>query len=229
MGRDYILSAKDEARLAAWHRQAQERKERSKRAGPCVTIAREFGCQAYPLAAELAKQLGEPWVVVDKEILEEVARITGYSLDQLEKTRDTPPALKAIFAMFLDDSRAEETEVFGYLKQTIRKFASAGNCIIVGSGGGFAAAEVQNCFHLRLVAPHGFRVEKIRSTREMEERAAIEFIDLHQKQREDFIQRLAGTRLDDPKQYHMVLNNALFTPEQMACLVRAGMEQAGVG
>ena len=229
MGRDYILSVKDEARLAAWHRQALDRKEHKAAQGPCVTISREFGCQAYPLAAELARQLGEPWVVVDKEILEEVSRITGFSLDQLEKTRDTPPALKAIFAMFLDGSRAEETEVFGHLRQTARKFAASGNCIIVGSGGVFAAAEVKNCFHLRLVAPQQFRVDKIRKSRNMEEQAAIAFIDLHQKQRDDFIRRLAGSSLDDPQLYHMVLNNGLLNPEQMAQVVMAGMKQVGVG
>lgn len=229
MARDYILSVKDEARLAVWHRKAKERHLRHEVDGPCITISREFGCQAYPLAAELAKQLGEPWAVVDKEILEDVVRISGFSLDQLEKTRDTPPVLKAIFAMFLDDSHADETQVSGYLRQSVQRFARAGNCIIVGSGGVVAASELKNCFHLRLVAARDFRIGKIMKTRDMDEQAAIDFIEQHQKQRDDFVDRLCGNRLDDPHLYHLVMNNALFTPDQMALLVIAGMKEAGVG
>lgn len=228
MGKGYILSAKDEARLAAWHHQAQVRREQGQGNGPCITISREFGCQAYPLATELARRLGEPWSVVDREILEEVARVSGFSIEQIEKSRDTPPALKAIFAMFLDTSRAEETQLFEHLRQATRKFAAAGNCIIVGSGAAYATRQMTNIFHLRLVAPLEFRIAKIMKCHALERSRATEFVDLHQKQRDDFIQRLAGEHLDDPLCYHLVLNNSLFSPVQMAVLVEKGLQQLGI-
>lgn len=224
MARDSIFTLRDEARLAAWHRQAQARKAQGRSEGPCITISREFGCQAYPLAAELAKRLGEPWVVIDKEVLEEVAQVSGFTIEQIEKSRDTPPALKAIFAMFLDSSRAEETEVFGHLRQAIHKFAVAGHCIIVGSGGVFATREVKNAFHLRLVATLKFRIAKIMHCHDMDEKQAIDYVSRHQKQREEFIQRLAGERVDDPLLYHLVLNNGRFTPEQLAAVVATALK-----
>ncbi len=228
MSRDYILSAREEARLAAWHRQAQMQREQGSKEGPCVTISREFGCQAYPLAEELVRQLGEPWVVIDKGILEVAAKASGFSIDQIEKSRDTPPVLKAIFAMFLDGSRAEETEVFEHLRTAIRKFAASGHCVIVGSGGVFAARDVSDAFHLRLVASYEFRLNKIMKSRGMDEKQARDFIDLHQKQRDDFLYRLAGIRLDDPLCYHLILNNALLTPAHMATLVKTGLQQLAI-
>lgn len=209
-----------EAKLQAWH-QIQQIADEQKPA-PCFTIAREFGCQAYPLAEELVRRLnarvaGEPWVVIGQEILDEVARLSGFSVDQIEKSQDTPNSLKAIFSMFLDNSRAEETEVFAHMRNVIRGFAKRGNCVLVGRGGVFAAADLPNCIHLRLVAPYDFRVKKIMNTHQMSQADAEAFIELHQKQRSDFIKRFAG--VDDPGDpvlYHMVINNGLYTVEQIA-------------
>ena len=229
MAKDYILSPKDEARLAAWHRQALERKDAGRKEGPCITISREFGCQAYPLAAELAKCLGEPWSVVDREILEEAGKVAGFSIEQIEKSRDTPPSLKAIFSMFLDRSHAEETELSGPLQEAMRKFAQAGHCIIVGCGGVFATREMKNAFHLRLVAPYSFRLTKIMNSHGMAEAQARAFIEQHQQQRDNFITRIAGEPLDDPLHYHMVLNNSRQTPVQMAAIIEGALRALGIG
>jgi len=228
MTRDYVLSLNDEARLAAWHRQAQAHLSKGLADGPCITISREFGCQAYPLAKELATRLGEPWAVVDREVLQEVAKKSGFSLEQIEKSRDTPAVLKAIFAMFLDQSHAEETKIFEHLRQTVCKFASAGSCIIVGSGGVYATREIQNIFHVRLVAPLEFRVGTIAEKLQLTNAQATEHVQLHQKQRDDFIHRLAGKSLESPLNFHLVLNNGLLSPQQMAKIIEVGIRQKGM-
>ena len=211
-----------EAKLHAWH-QIQLIAD-GKKPAPCFTIAREFGCQAYPLAELLVKRLnsriaGEPWVVVGKEILDEVARLSGFSVEQIEKSQDTPSSLKAIFSMFLDSSRAEETQVFTHMRNVIRGFAKRGNCVLVGRGGVFAAQDLPNCIHLRLVAPYDFRVEKIMASHQMDRTDAEKFIALHQKQRDDFIKRFADARPGDALLYHLVINNGRMGIEEIAELV----------
>ncbi|WP_303722198.1 AAA family ATPase [Malonomonas rubra] len=211
-----------EAKLHAWH-QIQLIAD-AKKPAPCFTIAREFGCQAYPLAEELVKRLnsrvdGEPWVVIGSEIIDEVARLSGFSVDQIEKSRDTPSSLKAIFSMFLDNSRAEETEVFTHLRNVIRGFAIRGNCVLVGRGGVFAAQDLPNCIHLRLVADYDFRVKKIMTSHKMSKADAEQFIELHQKQRDDFIKRFADASLDDARLYHLVINNGRMDVEVAAELI----------
>lgn len=216
-----------ESKLHAWH-QIQLIADQKKPA-PCFTIAREFGCQAYPLAEKLVQRLnatiaGEPWVVVGREILDEVAKLSGYSVDQIEKSQDTPSSLKAIFSMFLDKSLAEETEVFAHMHSVIRGFAKRGNCVLVGRGAVYASKDLPNCIHLRLVAPYEFRVRKIMASHQLSQSEAEAFIELHQKQRDDFIKRFAkDDHPEDATRYHMVFNNSLVSLEDMVELLEEYM------
>jgi len=206
-----VWTPQQEAKLNAWHRMQTIVEPGSP--APCFTISREFGCQAVAVAEALVARLnsrvaGEPWVVVGRELLEEVAKLSGYSVEQIEKSQDTPASLKAIFSMFLDKSRAEETEVFSHLRSVIRGFARRGHCVLVGRGGAFVVQDLPNCINLRLVAPSEFRIKKIMQVHRLTEKEAIDYIDLHQKQRIDFIHRFATGDISDPLLYHLIINNA---------------------
>ncbi len=220
-----LWDQQQEAKLLAWH-QMQLKAPAQK--APCITIAREFGCQAYPLAEELlkrlnARQANSPWVIIGKQVLDEVARMSGYSVDQIEKSQDTPASLKAIFSMFLDKSHAEETEIFVHMKNVIRDFARRGNCILVGRGAVFAAQDFDNCVHLRLVAPYDFRVQKIMKGHRLNGADAEKFIEMHQKQRDDFVRRFADGKIDDPHLYHLVFNNSRLPVEKIAEMTESYM------
>ena len=211
-----------EAKLHAWHQLQQLAGQTGP--APCFTIAREFGCQAYPVAEKLSQRLnartaGDPWVVVGRELLDEVARLSGYKVEQIEKSQDTPASLKAIFPMFLDSSRAEETEVFTHLRKVVREFAKRGNCILVGGGAVFAAQDLRNCIHARLVASYAFRQQKIMSDHQLSEAAAREYIERHQKQRDDFMRRFANGQDDHPALYHLVINNGRMGIDDMAATI----------
>lgn len=210
MGQESLWTPQQEEKLQAWHR--MQRSVGQGKPAPCFTVTREFGCQAYPLAEQLIKRLnartaGDPWVVVGREILDKVADLSGYTVEQIEKSQDTPSSLKAIFSMFLDSSRAEETEVFTHMRSVIRSFAQRGHCVLVGRGSVFAVQGLSNCINLRLVASPEFRIQKTMKTRNLSEKEAIEYIALHQKQRDDFIRRFADANIADPLLYHLVVNN----------------------
>jgi cytidylate kinase len=211
MGINNLWSSQQEQKLQAWHRMQQV--VEPGKPSPCFTIAREFGCQAYPLAEELIKRLnsrvaGEPWIIVGRQVIDRVSELSGYSVAQIEKSQDTPASLKAIFSMFLDGSRAEETEIFTHMRSVIRSFARRGNCVLVGRGSVFAVQDLPNCINLRLVAPPEFRIRKIMKSHNLSEKAAIDFVELHQQQRDDFLHRFADKIIADPVLYHLVINNA---------------------
>ena len=65
-----------------------------------------------------------------------------------------------------------------------------------------------NCINLRLVATTEFRIQKIMKSHRLSEKDAIEFVALHQRQRDDFIRRFADKLVADPLLYHLVINNA---------------------
>lgn len=211
-----------EAKLHAWH-QMQMIADKEKPA-PCITISREFGCQAYPLAEELirrfnARVAGNPWVVIGRQLIEEVSELSGFSVDQIEKSQDTPASLKSIFSMFLDNSRAEETEVFTHMKSVIRTFAERGNCVIVGRGAVCVTQDLRNCIHLRLVAPYDFRLKNIMKCHNLDEKEAGKFVELHQQQRDDFVRRFTGDDIDNSRLFHLVLNNARMSIADIATIV----------
>lgn len=208
-----------EAKLLAWHK-LQQLADLQK-PGPCFTLSREFGCQAYPTAEALAKRLnartaGEPWIVIGKEILDEVAKLSGFSVDQIEKSQDTPSSLKAIFSMFLDSSCADETQIFTHMRNVIQNFAKRGNCIFVGRGAVLVTQDLPNCIHLRLVAPYEFRVQKLMTSHGLNQVEAEKHIALHQQQRDAFISRFAEGRIDDSLLYHLVINNGRMSSAKIA-------------
>ena len=214
-----LWSPQQEQKLQAWHRMQQV--VEPGKPSPCFTIAREFGCQAYPLAEALIKRLnarmaGEPWIIVGRQVIDRVSELSGYTVAQIEKSQDTPSSLKAIFSMFLDSSRAEETEIFTHMRSVIRSFARRGNCVLIGRGSVFAVQDLSNCINLRLVATPEFRINKIMKSHNLTEKAAIEFIALHQHQRDDFIRRFADRIIADPVLYHLVINNAHLDVEKIA-------------
>lgn len=211
-----------ESKLQAWHQ--MQLMAQPERPAPCITIAREFGCQAYPLAEALAarfnaRSAGEPWIVLDRMFLDEVAKMSGYTVQQIEKCQDTPSVLKSIFSMFLDSNHAEETEVFDHMRSVIREFAKRGNCIIVGRGAVCAAQDLANCIHVRLVAPEEFRIAKIMASHELSADEAKKFIERNRKQRDDFIARFTNDNISDPGLYHLILNNSRMGIVKIATLV----------
>src|SRR6185369_16710203 len=57
---------------------ADELKSQARKSRPTITISREFGCEAYPMAERLRelmeKRSGEEWMIMDQGLLEAVAR-----------------------------------------------------------------------------------------------------------------------------------------------------------
>jgi len=226
MGLKNLWTPQQEANLQAWHQ--MQSVVGQGRPAPCFTISREFGCEAYLLAEELTKRLnasvaGEPWVIIGREIIDEVARISGYTVEQIENSQDTPSSLKAIFSMFLDSSRAEETEIFLHMREVMRGFAKRGNCILVGRGSVFAAQDLPNCINLRLVAPSTFRIQKIMQIHHLNEEEAAKYIGLHSHQRDEFIRRFADGNIASPLLYHLIVNNAHMGVKKIAELAQEYM------
>jgi len=211
-----------EAMLQAWYKQQQL--EDLNKPTPCIILTREFGCQAYALAEALQKLLnartkGEPWVIVGRQVIDEVAKLSGFTTEQIDKSENTPASLKSIFSMFLDRTSAEETEVFAHMRRVIRGFAKRGHCIIVGRGAPHITQDLANCVHLRLVAPMDFKIDNISRKHGMSPVEARDFIDRLQGQREAFVQRFVNERPDNPTLYHLIMNNARMNIEGLAILV----------
>ena len=95
-----------ENRLRAWNEMAQ-RQPKEKEALPCITISREFGCQAYPLAEALHKRLNdlagneEQWIVLDRLLLEKIAEESGIAKSELQYITRVNPTFQSMITTFV--------------------------------------------------------------------------------------------------------------------------------
>lgn len=217
-----------EAREAAW----VKLKERLSVAAPgterpTVTISREFGCEAFPLAERLKALLeqatGEPWMLYDKALVEKVASDEQMSLELLSHLGDESHAvdvLKTHFGYLTHD------QAYHKVVKHLVQIAAAGNAIVVGRGGAVACQDLPNCFHVRLEGSFPFRAATVAQRLDMPLRDAEDMVRTQSKLREKFISECLQTDITQSRWYHAILNNERLGVEAMAVTVLAMMRQA---
>ena len=109
-----------------------------------ITISRQFGTGGHEIGAELARRLGVK--LLDKQILNEVARRAGVVEDAMEKLEARNPLWRDDFTNFYrtymadaqyDGQEQGETShtLFQAQCDAIRKIAAEESCVIVGRCG----------------------------------------------------------------------------------------------
>lgn len=190
---------------------------------PTITISREFGCEAFPLTerlkALLEQKTGATWTIMEKALLEEVARHHDLATEIFENLGERKHR-------FLDDMIStfsprwhSDKDYYRLLCKQIVALATAGNVIIVGRGSSIVAQKMENCCHFRIVAPMSFKVRSICKRLNLEPVEAEELIRKKQKQRDAFIKDFLNQDIKDPYLYHLIFNNARNTPELMARII----------
>lgn len=187
-----------------------------------ITISREFGCEAYPMAERLReimeKKQGEPWVLLDKGLLDEVARDHNLSASVLSSLGEKSRFLDEILATFSSRWKSEKDH-FRVLCRHVLSLAEQGNMIIVGRGSSIVTQPLKNCFHFRLFASPGFKVRSITRRMGVEAEEAEKIIAKQQKQRDNFIRDFLDRDAHDLGFYHLVFNNDKNSVETMACTI----------
>ena len=188
---------------------------------PTVTVTREFGCEGYPVAERLQtlleKRSGQPWVVMDRALLARGAADHTLSQQMLQGIGDRNTFLDEILSTFSSRWKSDK-DYYRLLCRQIVALAQGGNVILVGRGAALLTQRTPNCFHIRIVAPMGFKVESIRSRMGLESEEARELILERQRQRDDFLKEFLGRDIADPTLYHLLFNNARCDANQIATL-----------
>ena len=126
---------------------------------PFVTISREFGCEALPLAQHLVEILNRrihptiPWVAYDRELLDTVARELHLRREAVESLDDQRRDEMSEFFDTILNKRVEEAVVIHALAELIRSLATHGHAALVGRGSHLITRDLSTGLHVRLVAP----------------------------------------------------------------------------
>lgn len=193
-----------------------------------ITISREFGCEAYPTAeklkALLEQKTGEPWALVDRTLIDEVAKHHDLAADILHNLGKRPRWLDDMFST-LSPRWHNEREHFQLLAQQIVAIASGGNVIIVGLGAAIITQSMKNCFHFRIFASPEFKADSVARRANTSKAEAIAMIERRQKSREKFVRDFLGKDINNIHYFHLLFNNdrnsPAFMAETMACYLFA--------
>lgn len=219
-----LLIPSIEQRLAALlevSRRAQKEAEARKKAGskPTITISREFGCEAYPVAERLKalmeEKSGETWALMDKALLEKVAKDPSLSESVLKSLGEKPRFLDELLSTLSPRWKSEKDQ-YRLLCRHIASLATGGNVILVGRGGAVITQALENCFHFRMFASPEFKARSIARRMRITQQEAEIVVEKEQRQRDRFIRNFLNQDAKDLSFYHLVFNNDKNSTEKIA-------------
>jgi cytidylate kinase len=197
-----------EAQMQPMHRPASAGRPEGHR--PVVTISRQAGAGSHVVAEELISRLGtrseEPWTIVDRDLVATV----------LEDHH-----LPTTLARFMPEDRVSETadtldQLFGIrpsswtlvrkTSETILRLAQIGNVVLIGRGANIITRNLDRAFHVRLVGSVPVRIQHIMAYKHLDEAAAEEYVRTEDLKRERYVRKYFEQDIEDPLNYHVVIN-----------------------
>lgn len=197
---------------------------------PCITISREFGCEGY-LVAGLLRELmmqktGDEWVLIDRAILEEVARRHNISEEILQTLGKNNQILKEVLATFSPRWKSDQ-DYFRLLSHHVVALAEQGNVIIVELGGAIITRHIEHSWHFRIYGSESFKTATLARRLGMATEDAERLRRRQQKERDNFTRDFLNHNGHDPALYELLFNNDRNTPERMAGTI-AGYVETGI-
>lgn len=185
-------------------------KSEKKTAKPTITISREFGCEAYPMAELLRQKLEtrtkECWSLMDKALLDEVTKNHNLSEQVLKNLGDKNRFLDDFLSTFSNRWKSDR-DYYRLLCRQIIALAEQGNVILVGRGAPIVTARMKNCYHFRMYASQRFKEASIAKRLGLDAADARALIERKQKERDRFIRDFLDRDPYDLSCYHLVFNN----------------------
>lgn len=211
-----------QAYIASHMRRAGARKtaEEAVRLEPAITISRQTGAGAVTLADTLAEDLNQragdmdlQWVVFEKNLVGAVLEDHGLPKRLAEfMPEDKPHHLKETVGDMLG-MRPQDWELVRHTRETVYRLAKLGRCIIVGRGANLIAAELPNVLHLRLIGGREGRVTRCVAYYDIDRDEALQLIKKQDRGRRDYLRAYYNADIDDPMNYHLVVNVDKFTTQ----------------
>lgn len=162
----------------------------ARKAGPFITISRQYGCQGFTVGLLVQEILneqarpGQAWQVYHKEILARLAKETHLPEEFFAKERLAGPKWVTDFFRSLSGQHIPSGfEIRWRVTTLLRGLAISGHAIIVGQGGYWATRDLSGGLAIRLEAPYEWRVRQIASRTGMPLPQARVHLDQIERQR----------------------------------------------
>jgi cytidylate kinase len=180
-----------------------------------VTISRQYGSGGAAVATAVAALLG--WRLLDKELIERVARAAGVEpsvaagLDERLDPwlhRLARPLWQGGFegTSPVSDALVVDAERLAVLtRRIVEEAAAVGSCVIVGRGSACALAGRADAFHVFVYAPRSERALRLRER--LGSGVVVDAaMDSADRERAAYVRRHYGREWTEPELYHLMVN-----------------------
>jgi cytidylate kinase len=194
--------------------------------GPVITISRLTGCDAREVASNIVDKLNSrfrttEWKWVDKDIIYSIAKELNIETQRIEnyyegiKLSNLSEMIMAFSGGFVSDLRVKKA-----IKDVVLSICKEGNVVLVGRGGVSIARDIKDALHIRLIAPHSWRVENVTRKKGMDYLSAERYVIETDEKRRDLNQTFLDkktTNLDDL--FDLTINRLSFSIAETADLI----------
>ncbi|HEY7424769.1 MAG TPA: cytidylate kinase-like family protein [Gemmataceae bacterium] len=177
-----------------------------------ITVSREYGAGGGEVARRLAEALG--WQLLDRELLHQAAAVEQLPDAELERLDEKALSMADRLRLHPPHQRYMHG-----LTEAARQAAVRGQVVLVGRGTRHLLGDMADAFHLRLVAPLDWRVQRmaLREGWTMEQaRARCLEVD---RGRDRFTRYFFGPDALRPEQYDLVANSDRVPLDDIAACV----------
>ncbi len=197
---------------------------------PSLTISRQDGCGVAEVTRELERLLegdGGPspgnWTVIDKELVDMVLK--EHALPEQVKRFMPESHVSAVDSMIQEilGLHPSSRDLLKFTKDTIRRLALSGRAILVGRAGNIVTENLENVFHVRLIAPEAWRVRRVMERDGLDEKAARQRMNELDRGRASYVKSHFRADINNPDLYDMVLNISRLSPSTVAHLIAQAM------
>jgi hypothetical protein len=223
----------DKPALSSYLRQRIGDIVQKKQPGPYVTVSRQYGCDGLELAGLLIGKLNgrdeqQRWKLYHKELLKQLAEDTGLTEEMIEKERFSKPSLlKDFFRGLMTSNIPDGYEIRKSVTMMVRTAAFEGYAVIIGQGGNSATADFGNGLSVRIEAPKEWRIARISVREQLSKEVAAARMEEIDAQRH-YLHEIYEKQNPRRPAFHLLLDNSLFSKEQLAELILLAMEQKGL-
>ncbi len=186
--------------------------------GKVITISREFGCEAYPLANALKEKLEKltqkTWAIFTEDAIDQVHSDSILSADLSENFGEQSKFLEAILSSLIPN-RVTEEEYYRNVIKTIAAIAHRGHAILVGRGASVVTKDLPNCFHFRLIGGREFRAKSYADRHNVSMNEAEKIVVEKENLRKEFLERFLGKRFN-LHNFHFIFNNDKVSTDRIA-------------
>jgi cytidylate kinase len=195
-----------------------------------VAVSRQMGAGGAYVGQAVARQLGVRYV--DRELLDEAAKILGRDRAELESLEERVTSLWSRMAGVLAWGAPEaayvpppmpsfyEDDLFAVESRIIREIAAREDAVFVGRGAGWILRAEAGLLTVFLHAPDEVRVERVMRTYDVTERAAaLELVRESDHQRSRFLESLGGLSWRDLSRYHLSIDTGAIGLDDAAAVI----------